>query len=85
MQLTLSLPDELAIAINKIANSEKFICDALQAALQKEQLNNPPASKWQSIVERIESRDFDLGDYTENFNSDRKSFRESFDFANKIE
>ncbi len=85
MQLTLSLPDELAIAINQIANSEKFICDALQAAIQKEQLNNPPASKWRSIVERIESRDFDLSDYTENFNSDRESFRESFNFGNKTE
>lgn len=85
MQLTLSLPDELAIAINQIANSEKFICDALQAAIQKEQLNNPPASKWRSIVERIESRDFDLSDYTENFNSDRESFRESFNFRNKTE
>ncbi|MEI6333039.1 MAG: hypothetical protein WCS87_00640 [Methylococcaceae bacterium] len=85
MQLTLSLPDELAIAINQIANSEKFICDALQAAIQKEQLNNPPKSKWRSIVERIELRDFDLGDYTENFNSDRESFRESFNFGNKTE
>ncbi len=85
MQLTLSLPDELAIAINQIANSEKFIYDALQAALQKEQLNNPPASKWRSIVERIESRDFDLGDYTENFNSDRESFKASFNFGNKTE
>lgn len=85
MQLTLSLPDDLAMAINKIANSEKFICDALQAALQKEQLNNPPTSKWCSIVERIESRDFDLDDYTESFNSDRESFRKSFDFANQTE
>ncbi|MEI6066537.1 MAG: hypothetical protein WCP96_04315 [Methylococcaceae bacterium] len=75
MQLTLSLPGELAIAINQIANMEKFICDALQAASQKEQLNNPPASKWCSIVERIESKDFDLSDYTENFNSDRESCR----------
>jgi len=30
MQLTLSLPDELAIAIKKIANSEKFICYKLR-------------------------------------------------------
>jgi|APCry1669188970_1035186.scaffolds.fasta_scaffold652482_2 hypothetical protein len=36
MQLTLSLPDELAIAINQIANSDKFNCDALQVAIQKE-------------------------------------------------
>ena len=38
-------------------------------------LPSEKTSKWQKMVQRIESKAFDLGDYTDTFNQDRKEFR----------
>jgi len=37
------------------------------------------------MVQRIESKSFDLGDYTETFNQDRLAFRESFNLKDTAE
>ncbi|WP_263458731.1 hypothetical protein [Bathymodiolus japonicus methanotrophic gill symbiont] len=37
-------------------------------------------SKWQKMVQEIEEKAFDLGDYTDVFNRDREEFRQSITF-----
>jgi hypothetical protein len=37
------------------------------------------------MVQRIESKNFDLGNYTQTFNQDRQEFRESFNLKDITE
>ena len=75
MQILINVPDTLPQAVIQQRIKE------LEESLKKEAL--PPekkTSKWQKMVQRIESKAFDLGDYTDTFNQDRKEFRKSFTF-----
>lgn len=51
----------------------------------KAQQPQKTASKWEKMVQRIESKAFDLEDHTDRFNRDRQEFRESFNFKDKPE
>ena len=57
----------------------KHYVDELEKKL-KQQSKAPEQmlSKWEKMVQRIESKSFDLGDYTKTFNQDRQEFRQSF-------
>ena len=73
MQILINVPDTLPQAVIQQRIKE------LEESLKKEAL--PPekkTSKWQKMVQRIESKAFDLGDYTDTFNQDREEFRKLF-------
>ena len=75
MQILINVPDTLPQAVIQQRIKE------LEESLKKEAL--PPekkTSKWQKMVQRIESKAFDLGDYTDTFNQDREEFRKLFTF-----
>jgi acetyl-CoA carboxylase alpha subunit len=80
MQILINVPDTLPQAIIQQQIQE------LEERLKKQALQPKKAlSKWEKMVQRIESKNFDLGDYTETFNQDRQAFRESFNFKDKPE
>jgi hypothetical protein len=66
MQVLINVPDNLPQAI--IQQQIKEFEEKL-----KQQVSQPQKtfSKWGKMVQRIESKTFDLGDYTETFNQDR--------------
>jgi hypothetical protein len=70
MEITLSVPDDLINAYGQ-SGLEIFLKDALQAELQKQAAD----TKWHAMISRIKAGEFDLGDYTEQFNRDRAEFR----------
>ena len=75
MQILINVPDTLPQAVIQQRIKE------LEESLKKEAL--PPekiTSTWQKMVHRIESKAFDLGDYTDTFNQDREEFRKLFTF-----
>ena len=75
MQILINVPDTLSQAVIQQRIKE------LEESLKKEAL--PPEkkiSKWQKMVQRIESKAFDLDDYTDTFNQDREEFRKLFTF-----
>ncbi|NOR81589.1 MAG: hypothetical protein GQ529_12285 [Methyloprofundus sp.] len=75
MQILINVPDTLPQAVIQQRIKE------LEESLKKEAL--PPekkTSKWQEMVQRIESNAFDLGDYTDTFNQEREEFRKLFTF-----
>jgi len=74
MQILINVPDTLPQAVIQQRIKE------LEESLKKEALSSEKTSKWQKMVQRIESKSFDLGDYTDTFNQDRKEFRKSFTF-----
>lgn len=78
MQVIINVPDTLpAVLIQQRVKQ-------LEESLKKEaEQANKKTSKWEKMVQRIESKSFDLNNYTENFNQDRKEFRESFTFEDK--
>lgn len=80
MQILINVPDNLPQAIiqQKIKEFEESL---------KKQVLQPKKthSKWEKMVQRIESKTFDLGDYTNTFNQDRQAFRESFTFKDQPE
>lgn len=75
MQITIDIPDNLPQA---------FIHQEIQQLQEKLQLQSKitgqRVSKWKKMVQRIENKSFDLGDYTATFNQDRQEFTQSFDF-----
>ena len=80
MQMTINVPDTLPQAIIQQQIQE------LEEKLKKQALQSPKiVSKWQKMVQKIESKTFDLGNYTDTFNQDRQAFRESFTFKDKTE
>jgi hypothetical protein len=75
MQVVINVPDTLPQAIIQQQIKE------FEEKLKKQALQPKKTfSKWEKMVQRIESKTFDLGDYTETFNQDRQAFRESFNF-----
>lgn len=78
MQIVINVPDNLP---------QTFIQQQIKEfedKLKKQALQPKKAlSKWEKMVQRIESKTFDLGDYTETFNQDRQTFRASFNFEDK--
>ena len=80
MQVLINVPDTLPQAIIQQQIQE------LEERLRTQALQTQEApSKWEKMVQRIESKAFDLGDYTETFNQDRQEFRESFNFKDETE
>ena len=80
MQVLINVPDTLPQAI--IQQQIQELEERLRT--QALQIQEVP-SKWEKMVQRIESKAFDLGDYTEIFNQDRQEFRESFNFKDETE
>ena len=80
MQVLINVPDTLPQAIIQQQITE------LEEKLKKQALQpKKSSSKWEKMVQRIETKAFDLGDYTETFNQDRQEFKEFFNFKDKTE
>jgi hypothetical protein len=83
MKIIISLPDEIAERVRQLPDSDEFVARAVEAALSQEPQTPAPAagepSKWVQMIERIESQP-SLGSYIEQWNKDRREFRESFHF-----
>ena len=80
MQVLINVPDNLPQAVIQQQIKE------FEEKLRKQALEPKKSlSKWEKMVQRIESKTFDLGDYTETFNQERQAFRESFNFNDKPE
>ena len=80
MQVLINVPDTLPQAIIQQQITE------LEEKLKKQALQpKKSSSKWEKMVQRIETKAFDLGDYTETFNQDRQEFKEFFNFKGKTE
>jgi hypothetical protein len=80
MQILINVPDTLPKALIQ-QQIQEFEDKLKKQALQPQKT----PSKWEKMVQRIESKVFDLGDYTNTFNQDRQEFRESFTFKDKAE
>jgi hypothetical protein len=79
MEITLSLPDELVGSFTPSA-LESFIENALRsAAKNNEQPVLTAKTKWQKVVDEIETGGLGLGDYTEQFKRDCAEFRSGFE------
>jgi hypothetical protein len=70
MQVLINVPDSLPQAIIQ-QQIKEFEEKLKQQVLQPKKA----LSKWEKMVQRIESKPFDLGDYTEAFNQDRQELR----------
>ena len=85
MQITLSLPDELAEQLLHQTDPHRFAREAIRTALQKQTTESPeigqPMSKWAKLAEQIRSNPVSLGDYRERARQDGEEFRESFSFG----
>lgn len=80
MQILINVPDNLPQTVIQQQIIE------FEEKLKKQVLQPKKAlSKWEKMVQRIESKTFDLGDYTETFNQDRQAFKESFNFKDQSE
>lgn len=82
MQITLTLPDELARQIQVLPDRERFVREALQAAIQQRKAHKP-RSKWAKIARRIEETSTGLGDYTDKFKQDMHEVRDDLVFKDK--
>jgi hypothetical protein len=80
MQILINVPDTLPQAILQ-QQIKEFEEKLKQQVLQPKKA----LSKWEKMVQRIESKTFDLGNYTQAFNQDRQEFRESFNLKDTIE
>jgi hypothetical protein len=80
MEITLSLPDELVGSFTPSA-LESFIENALRGVSQKTEQQPIIAAKtkWQKVVDEIETGAFGLGNYTEQFKRDCAEFRNTFE------
>lgn len=79
MEITLSLPDDLVGSFSPSA-LEHFIENALcDIAKKNEQSVVTAKTKWQKVVDEIETGAFGLGDYTEQFKRDCAEFRNTFE------
>ena len=75
MQIVINVPDTLPKEIIQQRVKE------LEESLKKEARQAKKIlSKWETMVQRIESKSFDLEDYTDKFNQDREEFKASFSF-----
>ncbi len=74
MLVTINVPDDVSPAIIK------HYVDELEEKLKQHKAPEHILSKWAKMVQRIESKSFDLGDYTQTFDQDRQEFRQSFEF-----
>lgn len=73
MQILINVPDTLPQAVVQQRIKE------LEENLKKEASQpEKKTSKWEKMVLRIESKKFDLTDYTDPFNQDRSEFRKDF-------
>jgi extradiol dioxygenase family protein len=83
MQLTLTLSDDLAQRLQSIPDSDKFVREVLQAAIEQYTLAKP-VSKWSAIAKRIEQNPIELGDYTMKFKQDMQEVRDHFIFKDSV-
>jgi hypothetical protein len=74
MLVTINVPDDVSPTIIK------HYIDELEEKLKQHKAPEQTFSKWKKMVQRIESKSFDLGDYTKTFDQDRQEFRQSFEF-----
>lgn len=81
MEITLSVPDELVGTFTKSA-LESFIENALRNVYQKkEQPVVIAKTKWQKVVDEIETGALGLGNYTPQFKNDCAEFRNTFELG----
>jgi len=80
MQMLINVPDTLPKAL-----VQQRIKELEERLKQEAQQSQKCTSKWEKMVQRIESKAFDLEDHTDTFNRDRQEFRESFNFKDKPE
>ena len=79
MQITINVPDNMPLA-----TIQQKISEFEEALKNQSQVANQTISKWQKMVQKIETNDFNLGEYTEIFKQDRQDFVNSFDFKNDV-
>lgn len=82
MQLTLTLPDDLVQKLKSIPDSDQFVREVLQSAIEQHPFIKP-LSKWAKIAKRIEQNPIELGDYTMKFKQDMRAVRENFTFKDE--
>ncbi len=80
MQMLINVPDTLPKAL-----IQQRIKELEESLKQEAQESQKAVSRWEKMVQRIESKAFDLEDHTDTFNRDRQEFRESFNFKDKPE
>lgn len=84
MQVTLTLPDELARQLLTQADPNRFAREAIQSALQEctrqEKVVDKPLSKWAALAQRIRENPINLGEYREVARQHGKEFREGVIF-----
>jgi NAD-specific glutamate dehydrogenase len=80
MQMLINVPDTLPQAL-----VQQRIKELEERLKQEAQQSQKAASRWEKMVQRIESKAFDLEDHTDTFNRDRQEFRESLNFKDKPE
>jgi hypothetical protein len=73
-EITLTLPDELAEEVLRLADPQEFLRQAVADALSQR-----GTSKWVRLVKEIENLP-GLGEYNDAFNRSRREFREGFRF-----
>jgi hypothetical protein len=83
MQLTLTLPDDLVQKLKSIPDSDQFVREVLQSAIEQYPLTKP-LSKWAKIAKRIEQNPVELGDYTMKFKQDMREIRENLVFKDEV-
>ena len=82
MKLTITFPEDIADQVARRADRDEFVTRAVADALsrQPQEAASATPSRWARLVERIESRNEDLGYYAETLQSDREELRQSFRF-----
>jgi hypothetical protein len=84
MQITLTLPDDLARQLLRQTDPNRFAQEAIQSALQEQTDRSAgigkPISKWAMMARRVRDNPLTLGEYRERARMDGEDFRKSLTF-----
>lgn len=84
MKLTISFPDNVAKRVCRLKNPDEFVRQAVEKALDQQQLPLGPTSgeksRWARLVERVEKESTSLGDHYDKFKKDLAEVRRDFRF-----
>jgi hypothetical protein len=83
MDITITLPDDLAEQVRQRPDKDDFVARAILMALtdgESQMSVEPPPSKWAQVIERLERHATSLGEYENSYQQDREEFRRDFRF-----
>ena len=77
-KLTISFPDDVAMRLRRLRNSDEFVRQAVEKALEQgsREFSDAEASRWRLILHRVKSESISLGDYYPQFKKDLNDLRE---------